>query len=151
MCVHSALSLSFHVEFWVNELGLAISGRNASESYKLVNRLIRYMDSVGSIELQCRCTGKGETPSSDHHLRYVCAVHSYVVWLFVRWYMYVHNHGLFVYSVTSLSAPQISSFLTFCSSFCWNKSAVILLYTILLLPHFIQFPHFTTISSRTSV
>jgi hypothetical protein len=62
------------LKFWVNELGLAISGRNASESYKLVNRLIRYMDSVGSIELQCRCTGKGETPSSDHHLRLTVTV-----------------------------------------------------------------------------
>ena len=42
-----------------------------------------------------------------------------------------------------LSAPQISSSLTFRSSFYWNKSAIILLYTIYTAaPSFIQFPHF---------
>ena len=37
-----------------------------------------------------------------------------------------------------LSVPQMSSSLTFRSSFYWNKSTIVLLYTILLLPHFIH-------------
>ena len=45
-----------------------------------------------------------------------------------------------------LSAPQISSSLTFHSGFYWNKYAIILLYTILLLPHLSSYlsvhPHF---------
>ena len=47
------------------------------------------------------------------------------------------EHGQ-VFSETSLVyTPQISSPLTFHSSFYWNKSLIILLYTILLLPQFI--------------
>ena len=38
-----------------------------------------------------------------------------------------------------LPVPQMSSSLTFCSSLYWNKSAIILLYTMLLLPHLSSF------------
>ena len=41
------------------------------------------------------------------------------------------------------STPQISSSLAFRSSFCLSKSAIVLLYTILLLPHtYVQFSLF---------
>ena len=64
-----------------------------------------------------------------------------------------HNNGeCLQYTVRPhLSAPQISSSLTFSSSFYWNKSAIILLYTILLFPHLSSSLTLSTISSRTVV
>ena len=50
-----------------------------------------------------------------------------------------------------LSACEKSSSLTFRSSFHWSKSAVILLYTILLLPHLSSSLPLSTISFRTVV
>ena len=50
-----------------------------------------------------------------------------------------------------LSAPQISSSLTFNSSLYWNKSAIILLYTILLLPHLSSSLTLSAILSTTNV
>ena len=50
-----------------------------------------------------------------------------------------------------LSAPQISSSLTFCSSFYWSKSAIILLYTILQFPHLSSSLALSAISSRMDV
>ena len=50
-----------------------------------------------------------------------------------------------------LSAPQTSSSLTFCSSFYRNKSAIILLYTILLLPRLSSSLTLYVISPRTDV
>ena len=50
-----------------------------------------------------------------------------------------------------LSTPQISSSLTFHSRFYWSKSAIILLYTILLLPHLSSSLALSEILSRTDV
>ena len=56
------------------------------------------------------------------------------------------NKSAIILLYTILLLPHLSSSLTFCSSFYWNKSAIILLYTILLLPHFIS-----TVLSKTDV
>ena len=50
-----------------------------------------------------------------------------------------------------LSAPHISSSLIFRSSLYWNKSTIILLYTILLLPYLSSSLAISAISSRTNV
>ena len=69
--------------------------------------------------------------------------------MYFPWIFHMCTHGCTVRP--HLSAPQISSSLTFRSSFYWSKSAIILLYTILLLPHLSSFLALSAISSRTDV
>ena len=90
---------------------------------------------------------------------HVCCVHVCVVCMYVLCTVHVHVclvHGACDVPMccalrSHLSAPLIPSSPTFRSSLNWNKSATILLYTILLLPHLSSSLTLSTIWSRTDV